>query len=93
MRETLDDERIRGAEASSLMENKILKEAFDAAERSILIQMDEVSMRDTDMHTRLILARKTVQSVKRYIQTVIETGQLADMSLKEPNKFKAMFRR
>lgn len=93
MRNQLESEHLRGAEVKQLLENKYLKEAFDAAEQSILSQMDEVSLRDTDMHTRLILARKTINSVKRYLQQVIETGQMADMQLREPNKLSAMFRR
>ena len=93
MRNQLEAERLRGAEVKQLLENKYLKEAFDAAEQSILSQMDEVSLRDTEMHTRLILAKKTVNSVKRYLQQVIETGQMADMQLNEPNKLSTMFRR
>ncbi len=93
MREQLESERLRGAEAKQLLENKYLREAFDAAERSILGQMDEVSMRDTDMHTRLILARKTVASVRRYIERIVETGELAELQLKKPNRVQKIFRR
>lgn len=93
MRNDLESERLRGADVKQLLENKYLKEAFDAAEESILSQMDEVSLRDTDMHTRLILARKTINSVKRYLQQVIETGQMADIQLSEPNRVQKFFRR
>lgn len=93
MREQLESERLRGAEAKQLLENKFLKEAFDAAEKSILDQMDEVNIRDVDMHTRLILARKTVASVRRYIERVIETGQMAELQLQEPNRVQQFFRR
>ena len=93
MREQLESERLKGAEARQLLENKFLKEAFDAAEKSILDQMDEVNLRDVDMHTRLIMARKTVASVRRYIERVIETGQMAELQLKEPNRVQQFFRR
>jgi len=93
VREQLESERLRGAEAKQLLENKFLKEAFDAAEKSILDQMDEVNIRDVDMHTRLILARKTVASVRRYIERVIETGQMAELQLQEPNRVQQFFRR
>ena len=93
MRNQLESERLRGAEVKQLLENKHLKEAFEAAEQSILSQMDEVSLRDTEMHTRLILAKKTINSVKRYLQQVIETGEMADIQLNEPNKLSSMFRR
>lgn len=93
MRNQLEAENIRGAEVKQLLENKYLKEAFGAAEQSILSQMDEVSLRDTDMHTRLIIARKTINSVKRYLQQVIETGQMADIQLNEPNRVQRFFKR
>ena len=93
MRNQLESERLRGAEVKQLLENKHLKQAFDAAEQSILSQMDEVSLRDTDMHTRLILARKTINSVKRYLQQVIETGEMADIQLHEPNRVQRLFKR
>jgi len=93
MRNQLESERLRGADVKQLLENKYLKEAFDAAEKSILSQMDEVSLRDTDMHTRLILAKKTINSVKRYLQQVIETGEMADIQLNEPNRVQRFFKR
>lgn len=93
MRKQLEAEHLRGAEVKQLLENKYLKEAFDAAEQSILSQMDEVSLRDTDMHTRLILARKTINSVKRYLQQVIETGEMADIQLNDPNRVQRFFKR
>lgn len=93
MRNQLESERLRGADVKQLLENKYLKEAFDAAEQSILSQMDEVSLRDTDMHTRLILAKKTINSVKRYLQQVIETGEMADIQLNEPNRVQRFFKR
>lgn len=93
MRQELEQEIRRGDEADRLIKHPLLKEAWEAAEKSILEQMDEVSMRDTDMHTRLILARKTLNGVKRYIERVIDTGEMAKLQLREPNKVAAFFRR
>jgi hypothetical protein len=86
VREQLEVERIRGAEAKQLLDNKYLKEAWDAAERSILDQMDEVNLRDTDMHTKLIMARKVLTSVKKYLERMVQTGEMATLQLKEPHK-------
>lgn len=78
---TLNDERIRAAEAAQLLENPLFKQAFDAAEKSILDQMDEVKMRDVEMHTRLILAWQVLGIVKGEIARFVNTGDMAKMQL------------
>lgn len=93
MRNQLELEQQRGVEARQVLNNKYLKEAFEAAEKSILDQMDEVSMRDVDMHTRLIIARKTVQAVRRYIERTVETGEIAKLQLEKPGLVQRMIRR
>lgn len=93
MRDQLEREARDAGEVKSLLDNKYLKEAFGAAEKSILEQMDEVSLRDTDMHTRLILARKTLFAVKHYLESMIQTGEMANLQLREPNKFRNLFNR
>lgn len=93
MRQQLEKEIRRGDDVKRLLENKYLNEAFEAAEKSILEQMEEVSMRDSDMHTRLILARKTLYAIRRYLERTVETGEMAKLQLKEPNKFASVFRR
>ena len=93
MRQQLEDERRRGIEAKQLLDNKYFKEAFDATERSILDQMEEVSLRDKDMHTTLIMARKNLHAIKRHILRTIDTGKIADIQLSQPNKVAGLFRR
>lgn len=93
MREQLESERIRAAEVKQLLSNKYFNEAFDAAEKSILVQMDEVTLRDQDMHTRLIMAKKVLNGIRRYMNQIVETGKLAELQLREPNKFRSLFGR
>lgn len=93
MREQLESERLRAAEVKQLLDNKFLKEAFEAMGQSILKQMDEVTLRDTEMHTRLILARKTLSGIYRYLELIVQTGQLAELQLTAPNKLKSFFSR
>jgi len=93
VREQLEQEQQRGVSAQQLLNNKYLKEAFEAAEKSILDQMDEVSLRDSDMHTRLIIARKTVHAIKRYIERVVETGTIAKLQLEKPGLVQGIFKR
>lgn len=88
MVDKLQTERIRGEEAKQLLENKIFREAIEAAEKSVLDQMDQVSMRDTEMHTRLILARRTVQAIRKYIEKAVQDGKYAVLELNAREKRK-----
>lgn len=93
MRQQLDQESIDGEKARQLLTNPVFKAAWDSAENSIIAQMAEVKMRDVDMHTRLILALQILNNVRRHIEVTMETGQLADIQLREPNKFARVFGR
>lgn len=82
----LDTERIRAAEVAQLLENKYFKEAIDAVETSILDQMDQVSARDAEMHTRLIITRQCMNALKAYLHRVIQTGDMAKMQIAQAKK-------
>lgn len=86
MRNELEKERIDGEAARQLLGNSQFKLAWNAAENSILEQMAEVSMRDAEMHTRLIMALQVLQNVRVYIERVLQTGEMAEIQLNEPNK-------
>lgn len=93
MRQELEQEIVDGNEAKRVLENTAFKKAWEAAEISILSQMADVKMRDTEMHTRLILALQVLRGVRRHLETVFETGQMADMQLRQPSKFSRVFGR
>jgi len=93
MRQQLEQERIDGERAKQILDNPVFRQAWKSAEDSIHAQMAEVGMRDTDMHTRLILAKQILGHVQKHIETVMDTGIMADMQLQEPNKFARMFGR
>lgn len=86
MRQELEKERIDGEAARQLLTNKQFKLAWQAAENSILSQMADVQMRDTEMHTRLIMALQILHNVRHHIETVLQTGEMAEIQLNQPNK-------
>ena len=92
MRNELEKERIDGEAARQLLTNTQFKLAWEAAENSILEQMSEVSMRDMEMHTRLIMALQVLHNVRGYIERVLQTGEMAEFQLNEPNKRNALGR-
>ena len=86
MRQQLEKERIDGEAARQLLGNSQFKLAWESAENSILEQMSEVSMRDAEMHTRLIMALQILHNVRHHIETVLQTGEMAEIQLNQPNK-------
>lgn len=81
------EDRARRAEAANqLKANPLFKEAFLAAEDSILRQMRDVKMRDTEMHTRLIQALQVQDAVVRYLNAVINDGVAANKELEVREK-------
>lgn len=81
------EEKIRRAnEAQALLNNPLLKEAFDGVRESLQRQREEVKLRDTEMHTLLILAEQNLSNLERYLRGVIETGKMADFTLRQQQK-------
>lgn len=93
MRADLEREVIDGQEAQRVLNSSAYKAVWEAAELSILAQMAEVKMRDVEMHTRLIMALQTLTSVRNQLKTMLETGKMADIQLKQPNKISRVFGR
>jgi hypothetical protein len=89
----LEQERIDGEAARQVLDNPAFQKAWAEAENSIVAQMADVKMRDTEMHTRLILALQTLAAVRRHIFTTMETGQLATVQLREPSVVSRVFGR
>lgn len=72
----------RAADARLILDHDIYKDAWTAAERALAAQRRKVALKDTEMHTRLIMAEQVLDSVRRYIEDVVNTGRLADIQLK-----------
>lgn len=83
----LEHEALIGEEARQLLENRIFKAAWDEAEKSILMQMEEVTFRDTEMHSRLVMALKILRTVRGSIEQAVQAGQAATVALRDPRAF------
>ena len=77
----LEQEIIRGRDADFILHHAIFKEAWAAAKQSLESQRLKVGLRDTDMHTRLIMAEQILITVQHYFENVIQTGKMADIQL------------
>ena len=70
---------------------EIIAEIISSIKDGINAQMDKVPMVQTEMHTKLILSRQLLNQFDKHIQTVIDTGKMAEFSLaqeEEKKRFK-----
>lgn len=83
----LNKERTRGNDAAYILNHAIFKEAWKAASESLERQRLKIGLRDTDMHTRLIMAEQILSTLKHYFEDVINTGKMAEVQLEKPSRF------
>lgn len=83
----LEKERGRGNDAAYILNHAIFKEAWNAAKESLENQRLKIGLRDTDMHTRLIMAEQILSTLKHYFEDVINTGKMAQIQLEKPSRF------
>lgn len=68
----------RAETAAQLLDNPVLREAFDAVEQDIVAQLHKAKLDDTSGHTRLVMALQITQAVQRQLWLVIQDGANAD---------------
>lgn len=74
---TIDEEIRRANEAERLMNEPLLKEAFDSIEAGIFSAMRQVKLSDEKTQHELILMLQLHNRLKGVFQTHMETGKLA----------------
>lgn len=77
----LEQQAQRGTEAERLLEHPLLVEAFAVIEQDITDKWTNSPARDSDGRERLWTQLKLLQRVRAEIQTVAETGKVAQATL------------
>jgi hypothetical protein len=75
--------RIRGADARQLLDNKLLKEAFESVAKYVDDQAMTCSPDDAVRAQRIIISKQLLAAIKREITRVIEDGELAKIEISE----------
>lgn len=83
----LERERTRGNDAAYILNHALFQEAWDAAKASLERQRLKIGLKDTDMHTRLIMAEQILATLKHYLENVLQTGKMAEVQLEKPSRF------
>lgn len=77
----LENEQRRALEAKSLINNKMLVEAFDDLERAYIELAQEADIKDDETRRNAVTASNVVKAVRQHLQTHMETGVLAKAEL------------
>ena len=78
------DEIKRGAEARMILDHELVREAFASFREQLAAQRQRVGIKDTEMHTRLILTEQCANAFELWFRQVIDTGKMADIALRKP---------
>lgn len=83
---SLNDELTRGAWARQIIDNPIYQEAFDEVENGIIQKWKDCPIRDQQGAHELKLMLKLLGEVKQHIQTVFDTGKMAEIQTEQERK-------
>lgn len=78
-----EEELVRAGEAKQLLGSRIFLEACRRVEEGLAEQRKRVPVRDTDMHTRLIITEQLWASITDWLKLTAETGRFADFEIKQ----------
>lgn len=89
---TREDEVKDGNDAAFILNHALFRAAWQHAEDALREQRLKCPLRDQEMHTRLVMAEQILTSVRRHIETVMQTGKMAELQLTAEKKA-GLFRR
>lgn len=83
---SLEQDIIRGADAQALLENPVLKQAFERVEQYVDDQAYSCDPNDKERAAHIITAKQLVRAVQREIMRVVEDGEVAKIQIAEIEK-------
>ena len=87
----IKDEIVRGQDAKRILNEPLYNEAFDTVKNGIVSAMMQSGIGDNETHNRLVISLQLLEQVKRALQNVMETGQMAEIQVKEKSFLKRVF--
>jgi len=91
---TPEEERIRGGEAARLLDSPLFKECCAHIEETMAEQRRAVPLRETEMHTRLIMMEQLYGNFLDFFQQIAQTGRIADLQIQQKRSLaQQIFRR
>lgn len=82
-----DEEINRGHKAKQLLDEPLIKEAFDKLEALYKEEIFLTKVDEDKERTNIYLCYNTLTTVKAHLQEIMQTGELAEQSKKAPKVF------
>lgn len=76
-----EEELVRAGEARQLLDNPMFLEASKRITESLAEQRKRVPIRDTDMHTRLIITEQLWGNIQDWLRQTADTGRFAEVTI------------
>jgi hypothetical protein len=88
---TPEEEIRRAEEARTILSSPVFVEARERLEGYLSAQRRKVPIRDSDMHTKLILMEQLWSQITDYLEQLSQTGKFAELELRRrENVFEMM---
>lgn len=82
-----------GQEAHRVLNEPVLKQAFEGVRLKILERIEETAIGDVDTQHELALCLQSLKSIKRYLENFVRNGQLEADRVEKDSKWKAFMKR
>jgi hypothetical protein len=85
---TPQEELVRAGQAQQIIESALFKEMRERVESTMAMQRRQVPLRETDMHTRLIIMEQLWGNLIDFFEQTAQTGKLAELQIQQERSFK-----
>lgn len=89
----LNAETHRAGEARQILDSAMFQAARAHLEEQLAAARQAVPIRDTDMHTRLILMEQMFKNLIGYFEQIAQTGRMAEIQLRQEEERKSLLDR
>ena len=90
---TPDEEVRRAGEATQMLRSTVFEAARKDLEERIAMARRSVPIRDTEMHTRLILMEQLMGQFFGYFEQLAQTGKMAELQLEDERRRRSLMER
>lgn len=91
--ESIEQRKFRAADAKTLLDNKLFKEAFDSVGKYIESQALSCDPDNKDKAQRILISKQILAGIKREIERVVQDGEIAEIQLNEIEQKRGLVRR
>lgn len=84
---TPEEEVVRAGQAQNVLDAQVFKDARAHVDNILMDLRHKVPIRDSDMHTRLILMEQLWGNLTTFLEQTAQTGRLAQLQIAEKRRF------